>query len=339
MVTGTEQAGERLGDNAVIQVAAAARMAACNGFMRIGTIFEMGLLQKKLLFRGFAPQTDSACTYSGRCFRIGQGRLILPRRHGMKTRKWALAFVSALIAGAFLFYRFGWENNTAFSGWGWYMAAALLAGVGLAGVFRGQWLIALIGLILGPVLYETAVVARNLARDSTCCGLWPIGLAMVLAFCLPAPLLGGLIGVCLMRGGRLPQVVSVCAIGAALAIGAFLPRFQKAGLQRLESQTIPQLLRQIHDAEMTYSASQADGTFACDGSKLPGAGGKLAWYPTHQQGNTTFVIVGEYSVTLECLNDTQPRGFRLRAAPSFPSVRADRLSMDQSGVLVVVPVQ
>jgi hypothetical protein len=257
----------------------------------------------------------------------------------MKTRKWAPAFVSALIAGAFLFYRFGWDNNTAFSGWGWYIAAALLAGVGLAGVFRAQWLIAAIGLILGPLLYETAVIVRNLTRDSTCCGLWPIGLAMVLAFSLPGPLLGGLIGVCFMRRDGLPRIVCVCAIGAALAIGAFLPHFQRAGLQRLEKQTIPHLLMQIHDAEMTYSASQADGTFACDGRKLPGNAGKLAWNPTHVEGNTTFLVVGEYSVTLECLNDTRPRGFRLRAAPSYPSLRADRLSMDQSGVLVVAPVQ
>jgi hypothetical protein len=250
-----------------------------------------------------------------------------------------LAFAGGLIVGGFLFYRFGWDDNTAFAAWGWYLSASFLAGVGLAGVFPATWRSAAAGLALGPVLFETAVIAQHVARDSTCCNLWPIGLAAILFLSLPGPLLGGVIGVSLLRRKALPAVTFPSAIAIALVIGGLLPHFQQASLRRLEKQTVPQLLREIHDAEMAYSASQPNGLFACEGTALPGAAGRLAWYPAHLSERTSFFTVGEYSVTLECLNDAQPRGFRLRAAPSYPAVRADRLSMDQSGVLVIIPVQ
>lgn len=261
------------------------------------------------------------------------------KRYGMIACTRVLAFVSGLIVGGFLFRSFGWDSNTAFSSWGWYLLAVLLAGIGLSGIFRAQWLIAGFGAALGPVVYETAVLGQRLARDSTCCNLWPVSLVMVLSFSFPAPFLGGMIGALLMRWNQLPRPIIACALVAGLAIGALLPHFQEAQLHQLETQTVPQLLRQIHDAEMAYSASQPDGAFACDGRKLPSPAGKLAWNSALPPGSKAYFIVGEYSVSLECRNDVQPRGFQLRAVPSYASVRANRLSMDQSGVLVVVPVR
>ncbi len=252
----------------------------------------------------------------------------------------ALALGSALVVGGFLFFRFGFETNMAFgSTWGWYQGAALLAGIGLAGIFRAQWPFVAVGLWAGPFVYETAATAQHIARDSTCCNLWPIVLVAVLMFCLPAPFIGAGIGVSLMRRNWLPRVGSAGAIVTALAIGGLLPHFVEAVLHRLERQTVPQLLAQIHDAEMAYSASQPDGAFACEGKLLPGPAGKLHWYPARPPSATTFFMIGVYSVSLECLNHAEPHGFRLRAGPSYPSTRLDRFTMDQSGVLDVAHAQ
>jgi hypothetical protein len=90
--------------------------------------------------------------------------------------------------------------------------------------------------------------------------------------------------------GMVAAGVSMGAIGIALAIGGFLPHFERAGLHRLETQTIPQLQRRIHDAEMTYSASQPDRAFACDGRMPPGPAWRLKWSSAIPSSNTTYFI-------------------------------------------------
>ena len=45
----------------------------------------------------------------------------------------ALAVASDFVVGAFLYLRFGWDNNAALTGWQWYQSAALLGAISLAG--------------------------------------------------------------------------------------------------------------------------------------------------------------------------------------------------------------
>lgn len=255
----------------------------------------------------------------------------------MVSRTRALAFASGLIVGAFLFFGFGWDSNVAFAAWQWYLAASLLAGIGLAGIFPAAWLSAVAGLVVGPVLLEAAQTARHLVRDPSCCNLFPVALVMVFFFCLPAPLLGGSVCAHFAHKDSVPRAVWGVTLAAGLAVGALLPSIQNARLRLIETRKIPQLLGQIHDAELAYSARQPDGRFACDGAQLPGAMGKMGWYPARQSLTRTFFIDGEYSVSLECFNNGRPRGFLLNAAPAYPALRAARLLMDQSGKLVVVP--
>ncbi len=62
----------------------------------------------------------------------------------MKT---LLAFVSGLLAGGFLYHRFGFDGkNVQLYGWQWYQAAVLLIAIGLAGVFPEPWQSAAIAL-------------------------------------------------------------------------------------------------------------------------------------------------------------------------------------------------
>ena len=61
---------------------------------------------------------------------------------------------------------------------------------------------------------------------------------------------------------RLPRTFYFVPLTSALVIGALLPTIQNAQRQSLETETIPGLLRQIHDAERVYSARQPNGIFA-----------------------------------------------------------------------------
>jgi hypothetical protein len=58
-------------------------------------------------------------------------------------------------------------------------------------------------------------------------------------------------------------------------IGALIPSIQSGPRQRIETATIPGLLKQIYDAEIVYRPRQPNGNFACDGTLLAGAAGKL----------------------------------------------------------------
>jgi len=161
---------------------------------------------------------------------------------------------------------------------------------------------------------------------------WPIGLVMVLFFGLPAPLIGSGIARLLTRA-RLPRTFYFVPLTTALVIGALLPTIQNAQRQNLETDTIPGLLRQIHDAEKVYSASQPNGIFACDGTLLPGAAGKLGW--SHLGGSTmnNYLFVQHYTISLDCRNNNNPRTFRVGAFSHDAKIPAPSFVIDQTGAL------
>ena len=254
----------------------------------------------------------------------------------MVSRTKIMAIASGLAAGGFLYLRFGWDNNPALSGWGWYQGAALLAGIGLAGVFPEAWLSAAIGLVLAPVLVEAVQTGLHLSRDASCCNLWPIGLVTVFFFGLPAPLIGSGIGLLAARI-QIPRLAYFAPLACALAIGVFLPAVQNAQRQKLEAETIPALLRQIYDAET--SASQSGGNFTCDGARLPGAAGRLGWTRIGESSLKKYLIVQQFTIRLDCPSDIGSRSFQLRAFSHDANYHAASFSMDQSGMLIVQPVR
>jgi hypothetical protein len=130
----------------------------------------------------------------------------------MVSHRKALAIASGLLAGGFLFLRFGWDNNAGLSGWEWYQGATLLGGIGLAGMLPGARLNVAIGLCTAPVLVETVQTYLHVSRDPTCCGLWPIGLVLVFFFGLPAPLIGSGISR-LLTQIRLPSTAATGKLG------------------------------------------------------------------------------------------------------------------------------
>jgi hypothetical protein len=259
-------------------------------------------------------------------------------KNPMISRTRILAIAIGLVTGGFLYLRFGWDNNSALSSWEWYQGAALLAGIGLAGIFHEAWLSAAIGLVLAPILVETVQTGLHLSRDPSCCNLWPIGLAAVFFFGLPAPLLGSGIGLLAVRG-RLPRVAYFAPLVGALAIGMLLPNIQTAQRQRLETETIPSLLRQIYDAETSYRTSQPGGNFACDGALLPGSAGKLAWTHIGESSLKKYLMVQQFTIRLDCPNEIGSRDFQLRAFSHDVNYHASSFSMDETGRLIVQPVR
>lgn len=256
------------------------------------------------------------------------------------SRTKALAIASGLLAGGFLFLRFNFERTSLF-GWEWYQAAALLGGIGLAGVFPGSRLSAAVGLGLGPFLIASVQTCLEIFRDPTCCNLWPIGLVMVLFFGFPAPLIGVAIGRLLSRT-RLPWFVYFVALAGSLLIGAALPDIENAQQRRLETEELPALMKRIYEAEMAYRARHPDKFFACDGTRLPGVG-KLPWSKldwSKPDPTKKMLIVKNYTVRLDCPNDISPRSFRVTA---FPHNFADRdrptFSIDETGKLTVSEIK
>jgi hypothetical protein len=237
-----------------------------------------------------------------------------------------LAIAVGLLAGGFLYVQFGFGTRDNFSDWQWYQAAAFLTGAGLAGIFPEVWLSATIALVTAPTLAAAAQTCFQLVKDPTCCNLWPIGLAMVFFFGLPASLLGVGIGNRLARE-RLPRLVHAATLAGGVLLAALLPHIRYTEQLRLESKTIPGILHEIHDAEMAYSASQPDGSFTCDGTQLPGVAGRLGWKRSSNSTRLrTSFSVQRYFIFLDCSNDVSPRGFLARATPGF--------SIDQTGKLV-----
>jgi hypothetical protein len=191
-----------------------------------------------------------------------------------------------------------------FSGWKLYQVPALLGGIGLAGLFDEAWLVAVIGLGLAPTLIVGIEVFRHPAES-----MWPIALPMVFFLGFPAPLIGG-------------------GISGLLTL---------TKVHRMVS--MPRLLKQIYDAEIVYRAQRPEGSFACDGSLLPGAAGTLGW--EHGDGSMIkkYLRVQYYTISLDCSNEMNPRGFAITASSNEGSIHVPVLSMNVTGKLVVEPVR
>jgi hypothetical protein len=241
-----------------------------------------------------------------------------------------LATASGLCVGGFLFHRFGFDNHRLLYGWQWYQGAVVLAAIGLGGVFPEAWLSAAIALAIAPSLVFCYEIVYLHPAES----LWPVVLPLVFLLSFPAPLIGSSIAKLLLR--RLPGAVYLVVLTGALMIGVLLPNFENLWLRRVETVTVPRLLKQIYEAEMVYSARQPEGNFICDGTLLPGAAGKLGWHPG-DSSMITYLVVDFYRISLNCPNEINPRSFRLTADSNEGYIPAPRLSMDMNGNLIVTP--
>jgi len=248
--------------------------------------------------------------------------------------KQALAIASGLLVGGFLFYRFGFVSNYGeVYGWEWYLGAVLLGAIGLAGVFPEARLSAAFGLAMAPAVIFCYEIFYLHAAES----MWPIVLPILLFLSWPVPLIGSGISRLLTRSW-LPATVYSVALTSALVIGALLPIINNAWRQRLETKTVPGLLKQIYDAEMIYSARQPDGNFTCDGTLLPGVAGNLGWTHSDERPKINrYLRFQYYNIRLDCPNATNPRSFGITASSNNGYIHAPGLSMDETGKLVVVP--
>jgi hypothetical protein len=111
---------------------------------------------------------------------------------------------------------------------------------------------------------------------------------------------------------------------------------QNLWLQRIETVTVPTLLKQIYQAEMTYSKGRPQGDFTCDGALLPGSAGKLGWR-RGDSSTTTYLNIDFYTISLDCPDESNPRSFRLTADSNEGYIPAPELSMDMNGQLIVKP--
>ncbi|HUS06018.1 MAG TPA: hypothetical protein VMZ52_06980 [Bryobacteraceae bacterium] len=242
-----------------------------------------------------------------------------------------LAIAGGLAVGVFLFFLYYPLQGSSFWGLQWYQSALLLAGIGVAGAFAAAWPWAVFGLSTAGFVGAGVQTYLDISKDPRCCNIWPIGLVLWLILGFPAPWLGGAI-VRGLRGARIPRFLYVAVLTGALVIGASLPRIQKAEYDRLETQSIPSLLKRIYAAEMAYRATRPDTTFACDGTQLPEVG-KAGWSHTTGQTINNLLIVQDYSVSLDCPNYTSPHSFRVTAFSR--TQRGPTFSIDETGQLVV----
>jgi hypothetical protein len=151
----------------------------------------------------------------------GRGRLFGTRKEEQRIvavpYAKPLAIACGLLVGGFLFQRFDLYNSVDLSGWKLYQGVALLAGIGLAGLFDEAWLIAVIGLGIAPTLVVGIKVFRHPAES-----MWPIALPIIFFLGFPAPLIGGGIS-CVLTRAKVPKIVYIVALTGALVVGAFWP--------------------------------------------------------------------------------------------------------------------
>jgi hypothetical protein len=242
-----------------------------------------------------------------------------------------LAVVTGIATGAFLFAWYAPLQIDNFWGLHWYEGALLLAALGIGGLFPGGWLVGTVGMGIVPFLSEGIRTYLALSRDPSCCNLWPIGLAMWLVLGFPAPIIGGALGRTLHRV-RIPRALYFIPLAGGLAIGALLPRLQSAEYRSVVQQ-MPSLLQRIYQAQLSYQAARPDHTFACDGRQLPDVA-TLRW--TSAGGHTArLLIVGHYSVVLECRDAQHTDRFRVRAFSRHNRTRTDpAFLIDQTGQLL-----
>ncbi len=100
---------------------------------------------------------------------------------------------------------------------------------------------------------------------------------------------------------------------------------------------MPWILKQIYDAEMMYRALQPDENFACDGTLLPGAAGKLGWAHRDESPTVTHCLGVEYhNIRLDCPKAINPHSFEVMAFSKDGNIHAPLLTINETGNLVVV---
>jgi len=89
---------------------------------------------------------------------------------------------------------------------------------------------------------------------------------------------------------------------------------------------------------MIYKASQPDGNFACDGTLLPGAVGKLGWaHSTENASINQYLRVWYYNIRLDCPSTINPRSFGITASSNNGNIHAPLMYMNENGKLSVAP--
>jgi hypothetical protein len=139
-------------------------------------------------------------------------------------KKLFLAIASGLLAGGFMFHRFGFDNDGHLYGWQWYQGAVLLVAIGLAGMFPEAWQAAAIALAAAPTLVFCYEIVYLHPAES----MWPVVLPLVFLSSFPAPIIGTSISSSLLTRTRIPRVVYFIALAGALIIGLLLPKLHRS---------------------------------------------------------------------------------------------------------------
>jgi|SRR5271155_2275424 len=139
-------------------------------------------------------------------------------------KKLFLAIACGLLAGGFMFQRFGFDNDGHLYGWQWYQGAVLLAAIGLAGIFPEAWQAAAIALATAPTLVFSYDIVYLHPAES----MWPVVLPFIFLFSFPAPIIGTSISSSLLTHTRLPRAVYFVALAGALIIGLLLPNSHRS---------------------------------------------------------------------------------------------------------------
>lgn len=114
------------------------------------------------------------------------------------SRRTIVAAFTGLLVGALLFLLCNvFESD--FRRLQLFEALLFLTGIAMATIFPSAWLWAALGVAIATSLTAAIQTALQIARDPTCCNLWPIGLVMWSFLGIPAPLLGGFAGRLLRR--------------------------------------------------------------------------------------------------------------------------------------------
>ena len=232
-----------------------------------------------------------------------------------------LAVAAGLVAGGLLSwcYRqvhaspFGYSGHS-FWGWPAYEAALVCAGMGLAGLWGSEWRRAALSLALGGIATELVPDVWRELNAPFHDTVPPMFFAVVLfevpvlaAMNLPAALAGAAVGR-RVSGTKAASVLSAALLIAASGLALSLPIVDGRIRHRLETEELPALLRRIHQAEMSYSASISTKAFTCQPPQLP-AVGNLGWLVPRRSDYPPGVSMPErasvwmthrYQVLLDC---------------------------------------
>lgn len=225
--------------------------------------------------------------------------------------------------------------------WYMYLAALALIALGLGWIFPKAWLSAALGatliplplyMLLSPLLLYTAflgIADAGIMRGMIYLLADP---ALTIAVALTFGWIGSRIGNRWRRTSVARGLFSALILGglaAGLAMRLTHPAHAAEPRRNMASE-IPDLLRQINTAEISYSAAQPDKAFTCDANRLPKTG-QLDWF--HGYGQPTSVVtVGNYVIKTGCPQPQErPHTFCLWASPVYGDLPGPSYSIDLKG--------